>query len=471
MPGFTIEALPTLGAVRVVVDIRDDPDVTDVYDCQLFRSLVPPTDPDWYDSWVKVRVRPTYMLGYETGQYGSPWEMFNTCDVWYDFEAPLDVPLWYVVELPGSSSSYMWAAARTDLLTGDASEFDTSVSAWTADAGATRALNTTTPLFGAGSMRVTVTGASAGTGARAARQAVVAGRMYGLSGWVRSPNGGDMRMVMDWFTAGLALVSTSTVVQTTLAANTTTRQSGSVIAPATAVWGQPRIRIQPAVVAQYVDVDRVRMWGMGDPTVEASTTPVTLSSDDGGWLTDPIVPADSVRLSLLPTDGCDVDPILAGTQSGVIFAAHAAEGRGASGSRFAVVGSALPIPVTGIRKEVTSTLTLATVSFADRDRVHNVMASGRVTLLRLPQVYGITDRYLDVADITTTALSPDLRLPYRIVDVPYAKVGTPAGVTAGALATRIGDLDRYPTWTGFDAARLTTLDLLHGAGSTLGIVP
>lgn len=472
MPGLTFEALPTLGAVRIVVDISDDPDVGDVVDCQLFRSTRAPDDPESYLGWSKVRVRPTYMLDEGPyGQYGSPWEMFNTVDVWYDTEAPLDTPLWYVVELPGASIPYMWGAELVHLLAGNDADFETGLGAWTADTDAAISHLTVAPLFGLGSMRVTLTATVPFTGARLPAVAVEAGLMYGISGWLRSPAGGYVRLGVDWLDASSDWISVSYATQDYLEPGITVRQAGNLVAPVGAAFAQLRVVYSSGTSGQFVDVDRMRMWSMGDPLDEAAATSTVLPSNDGGWLTDPTVPAEAIRLSLLPTDACDVDDMIAGVTSGVIFASHAAEVRSAAGQRFDVVGQANPVPVTGVRKSPTSTLTLATITFDDRDQVHELYGSGRVTFVRLPAEYGVPDRYLDVADVNTSALSPDLRLPYRVIDLPYATVDQPAGPTLGVLGTRISDLDRFATWTDFDQARLTTLDLLHGAGSTTGVTP
>jgi hypothetical protein len=473
MPGFTFEPLPTLGAIRIVVDISDDPDVGDVVDCQLYRSTRGPDHPESYEAWTKVRVRPTYWIDEDGGgQYGSPWEMFNTVDVWYDAEAPLDTPVYYLIELPYSQYPYMWGAELVHLVDGDDADFEASVGAWSADADAAVSHLTVAPLFGVGSMRVTLTASVPYTGARLPVIPVTAGLMYGISGWLRSPAGGYVRLGVDWLDAGMDWLSVSYATQDYLEPGITVRQAGNLVAPASAAFAQFRVVYSSGTVGQFVDLDRMRMWSMGNPDYDGTyATPTILPSNGAGWLTDPTVPGEPVRLSLLPTDACDVDELLDGTSSGVIFAAHSAEQRAATGQRFDVVAQANPVPVTGIRKSPTGTLTLATVSFADRDQVHDLLNTGRVTMLRLPAEYGIPDRYLDVADVNTTALSPDLRLPYRVLDLPYASVDQPAGATAGVLGTRIRDLDRFATWADFDQARLTTLDLLHGAGSTTGVTP
>lgn len=477
MPGFTAEAIPEIGAVRLVLDISDYvPDVPEFPDpaeyCVMYRLTVPPDDPDWFTNLTRVRVRPTYLLGGDvSGPYGFPYDMINGVAVWYDTEAPLDTPVWYLCETYGGDYSYVRASAIVELIGNG--EFATGVAGWQADPGAAIAWETGAPLFGAGSLRITATGAPGLVGARTQFSLpAVAGRMYGFSAWMRGTPGGPWRYGVDWLNGAFGYLSTSYGPQTAVEAGVMTRRSFTAVAPPGTAYAQPRFSEAPAVAGNVLVVDRVRMAAMGAGGDQAEPgTPVVLASADGGWLSDPTTPALDVRLSLLPVDGCDVDAITDGTASGVIFAAHSAETRQSSGARFDVEDSPYPFAVNGRRKAPTASLTLAAVSFADRDRVHDLLASGRYSMLRVPAEFGISARYIDVGEVATTPLSPDLRVPYRVIDVPYAQGSTPAGPADGVTGTRFGDLDRYPTWDAFDDAGLTSVDLLFGAGSTRAIVP
>lgn len=479
MPGFTVEPLPAIGAVRLVVDVSDfvDPDPgnpTAVDEVQMFRLLVPPTDPDWFLSLRKVRVRPTYRVqGEGVGQYGQPWEMFNTADVWYDCEAPLDVPLWYLVETIGGDFSFLYGYPYANVV--ENSEFETNVSGWQPDTHAAITWNNGSPIFGVGSLRIRATQIpTAGwTGARTVtHHPVTAGRMYAFSAWLRASGAPtNVRFGVDWLNAAHGYLATTYSVHTSIpGANVPVRRATTAVAPVGAAYAQPRVMMLAPAAEQLAIVDRVTFSGMGPGDDIVSTPPSTiLASLGGGWFTEPTEPATDVRLSLLPVDGCDVDALVDGTKSGVIFASHSTEGAASAGARFDVVDQRLPVPITSVRRGPTSTLTLASVSFPDRDAVHASLATGRVTMLRLPPEFGISDRYTDVADVSTSALSQDLRLPYRVIDLPYAESTPPSGPIAGVRGTRFEDIDRYATWTEFDAAGLTSIDLLHGAGSTLGV--
>lgn len=459
------EALPDIGAVRLVLNVQDFVDLPVL--CQVFRSIVPPDHPDFFDYVQKVRVRPTYEINSDGYQFGAPWEMTaGGVDVWYDTEAPLDTPVWYQIELVEGDVPYVVGTSMVKLVDHG---FNTSLDSWVADAGASISHNTATPITGAGSLRITATGGTATIGARSAKATgVVATRRYLAEFVVRAgAAASDVRVAVQWYTAADASITTTIGTLTTLPAGGVVRRWLVLTAPATAAKAELRVRwagTPPA--AAILDVDRARLIELTDGTVDANASPVTLPSQSGGWLSHPLLPAQDVRLSLLPIDQCIDEPAL----SGVLFVAHDKEARAGSGARFDVVEQAVPSVVSGLRKAPTSTLTLASLTFDDRDRVHDVVADGAVLLFRAPPEFGIEPRFMDVGDVTTSNLSTDLRLPYRVIDLPYATAQPPAGsATAGVLGTRFADLDRFASWTAFDAAGLTSIDLLHGAGSTLGV--
>lgn len=457
------EALPEIGAVRVVLDVSDMAALP--YEAQVQRLTVPPQSPNFFDYSTTVRVRPTFIIdGGEQGGY--PWEMISGgVDVWYDTEAPLDTPVWYSAELPGATTPFVYARALTPLVTAD---FESGVTGWTAEGGATLTAETADPITGTRSLRLTVVGTPTSIGVHpTARSTVVAGRRYLVEAMLRaSSTTGLVRLAVDWYTAGDVFLSTSFGSTATPAANTDTYRRALLLAPATAARADVRVvwSSNPPTGGALV-VDDVRFADTGDGIGYETSTSLVLPSNDGGWLSDPELPALDVRLDLLPGDGCEIAP----APAGVLFLSHSAETRQSTGTRFDVIDQAAPAIVTGRRKLPTATLTAASLSQADRTKVDNVLTNGDVLMLRVPAEFGVTDRYLDVGDTVTSPLSPDLRLPYRVHDLPYAQASIPGGPAGGVLGVQFQDLDRYPTWVEFDAANLTSLDLLHGAGSTYGI--
>lgn len=461
MAGMTAEPLPAIGAIRVVLDTSDF--VTQPYEVQLLRSLAKPGSPEWDDSLVKVRVRPTTATS-DAAQFGYPWEMTLGRDMWYDSEAPLDTPVYYTAELIGGDYSYLSAHTLVDLMPNG--QFNTGITGWVADTGASIAWETAAPIAGAGSLRITTTGATSPSGARPMPSIpVVAGRMYQIEALLRPSATGTIGLAIDWFTAANVFLTTTFATVTTMNAGVTARRTVRAVAPATAANAQPKIRWASPPAGGTIVVDAVRFLDMNNGADEATATPVTLASNAGGWLSNPARPSQDVRLDLLP----DIDCAPGTVNDGVLFLSHAADSRASAGARFDVVDQAVPSVVTGRRKSPTSSYTFAALTFTDRDRLHNMLALGDVLMARLPREFGIDDRYLDVADVATTALTPDLRVPYRVIDVPYAAVGPPADPTEGVLGNRFADLDRYNTWADFDLAQLTSIGLLYGAGSTLGI--
>ena len=466
MPGFYAEAVPQIGAVRLVLDVSDFVNIALVDEVQLLRSPHSPGTSLFFDTVTKVRIRPWYAIGQTFPQFGYPWEMLaGGQTVWYDTEAPLDTPLYYRAEIPSGDVSFPEAVNAVRLVD---DTFAAGITGWVAAAGTTIAANTTTPIEGVRSLRVTATGGTATIGARSpltAAATVAPGRRYEVSYRVRaSAAQADVRVGVDFHDAAGAFLSTATTAALTAPAGVTTRRRATFTAPALAsrilvrvYWGAT------PTGGHFLDVDDVRVIDMGD--VAGDGTAVVLPSLDGGWLSAPELPAGDVRLELLPTEVCDVAP----TPTGVIFLSNASEQRAGTGARFDVLDQASPHVIVAKRKLPTSTLSVAALSFAERDKVHELVAPGNVCMLRLPDEFGVSDRFLDIGDVGTSALSPDLRRPYRVIDLPYAEVLSPANPIAGVLGTRFTDLDRYPTWAEFDAANLTSIDLLLGDGSTLGV--
>lgn len=469
MGSLYTEALPEIGAVRIVLDIRDFFDVGGENDMQLLRSTGVPGTPEFASQAVRVRPRPSYSISDTFPSIGYPWEMSSGgVDVWYDTEAPFGVPLYYELEIPGAYQTvgvYFAFINSQAAVVLQETGFEAGVSGWTADAGAAVAINTTNPIEQTRSLRITSAGGTAVIGARSAMTAaatIVPGREYAIEASLRAGAAEtDVRLAVDWFTAAAAANGSSNATAQTLAAGVVQRRRHVFTAPALSSRLQVRIRwAGTPAAARTVDVDAVRLLDLGD--VDAPSTGVVLNPTTAGWLSDPELPAGDIQLDLYPADDCT-------SPAGVVFVSNGSDQTASSGARFDVIDQRAPSVVTAKRKLPTSTLTVAALAFADRDRLHDLLATGDVLMLRLVAEYGVADRYLDVGDVATNALSPDLRLPYRVLDMPYQQATSPGGPIGGVLGTRFQDLNRYDTWADFDAANLTSIDLLLGAGSTVGL--
>jgi hypothetical protein len=458
---FSAEVLPNIGAVRLVLDVRGWAFLPD--EVQVRRYLV---DPDTDSvAFTLLRSSPHTIAGdpYATMFEQPTEEIPGGVRVWYDTEAPLDQPVWYRAETIGGDEPYVDATAAAVRLH---ERFEQGIAGWTVTAGS-RTHETVAPLVGVGSLRVTAPGATSQISASPPLlTGVIPGRHYLFEGWLRALSGpSDLQLVIDWRTGAGAAISTTGGSAVTAPAGSTVYRSTRHVAPPLAAQALLRLRWNGTPPAGWATlVDEVRLVDLGTGAY-GQGTPVVVPSAGGGWLRDPLAPRLDVRLSLLPGDECEVDEL----PSGVVFASYAAEARAGASARFDVVEQALPTVALSVRKAPASTLTLASLTFGDRDRLHELLATGRLLLFQVPPEFGIADRYLDVGDSGTAPLVADLRTPYRVHDLPHAVSLPPAGPGEAPPGYRWSDTcDRYTTWDQVDAANVTGVDVLLGALSTGG---
>ncbi|MEV4122920.1 hypothetical protein [Micromonospora sp. NPDC049645] len=460
---FSAEVLPSIGAVRLVLDVRGW--TLHATQVQVRRYLVDP-EFDRDDDFTLLRSSPHTVEGDPYAElFEQPNEVIHgDVRVWYDTEAPLDRPVWYRAEMIGGDAPYVDATAAVVLLH---STFEQDLAGWYAWPTGSTAHETAAPLFGAGSLRVTAPGAVALVNASAPliTTGIVPGHHYLYETWLRALSApSELQVVIDWQTAAGVFISTTGFTLDLIAPVGSTIYRGSrSIAPAGAAQALVRMRWSGTPAAGNAMLfDEVRLLDVGTGAINQGT-PVVVPSAGGGWLRDPLAPSRDVRLSLLPGDECAIDDL----PSGVIFASYAPESRAGASARYDVVEQALPTVARSVRKAPTSTLTLASLTFADRDRVDELLATGRLLLLQVPPEYGIADRYLDVGDAVTAPLVPDLRTQYRVHDLPHAVTLPPSGPGEAPPGYRWADAcDRYTTWNQVDAANITGVDVLLGALST-----
>lgn len=208
-------------------------------------------------------------------------------------------------------------------------------------------------------------------------------------------------------------------------------------------------------------------WFVYEPCAEATT--VELCSDDlvvpssGDFrFGDPVRPCNDVTLQLVG----EIDPACVPTQ-GIFFGNMADEAYDSNTGNLLPVNDSYPIVVSRARRAVTSTLTVATRTFADRDAMLQLLAPGSPQLLRGPAQYGIPDRYMSVGPVTVGRHLSDHRIEPRSVEMPHAAVRRPSGPSQGVCGARVEDLcDTYDTWDEIVAAGFTYADLLRGAASS-----
>lgn len=197
------------------------------------------------------------------------------------------------------------------------------------------------------------------------------------------------------------------------------------------------------------------------PIEQCSDSLVVPSSGDFR-LGDPVRPCNDVVLQMVGEVGPDCVP----TQ-GIFFGNMADETSGANTAAFQPVNAEFPITANRTRSGLTSTLTVASRTFADRDALRALNKPGGALLIRGPVAYGVSDRYMSVGDTSESRPMADHKIQPRVVTMPHTQVARPSGPSQGVCGTRVADLcDRYATWDAMVVAGLNYTDLLRGRAST-----
>jgi hypothetical protein len=191
----------------------------------------------------------------------------------------------------------------------------------------------------------------------------------------------------------------------------------------------------------------------------AQSAGVAVASLGACWLKDPLRPGASVRVDF----AFDPNPLCVPAE-GVFFQSMDAEQRGANAANFNISDQAELIVVSKVRSSITSTLTLVSRTFADRDRLNVALAPGSPLLFQVPAQYGVVQQYLSIGTTTVSRVLPDHRFPIRVFSLPYTSVAAPGGPMQGTVGARWSDTcNRYATWAAVTAAGLTWTQVLDGA--------
>lgn len=204
-----------------------------------------------------------------------------------------------------------------------------------------------------------------------------------------------------------------------------------------------------------------------DQVIETCSDDLVVPSSGDFRLGDPVRPCNDVTLLF----NAPIDPDCVPTQ-GIFFGNMAAEVAPANTGTFMPVNAKYPIAMNRQRQALTSTLTVASRTFADRDALRTLNDPGSPLLLRGPVQYGVYDRYMSVGDVSEDRPVSDHRIPPRAVTLPHLQVARPSGPTQGVCGAQVDDLcDIYPTWDAMAAAGLTWADLLRGKASNDTPIP
>lgn len=173
---------------------------------------------------------------------------------------------------------------------------------------------------------------------------------------------------------------------------------------------------------------------------------------------DPLIPGNNVRVDF----AWDPNPLCAPTE-GVFWQSLDTEQYAANAAVFNINNQDVAQVVSKRRSAPTSTLTLVSRTFADRDRLITLLASGSALLFQAPDEYGLPDRYISVGANSVSRVLPDHRIPIRVFSMPHTVCAAPGGPMQGTVGARWGDLcNRYATWAAVNAAGLTWIQLLDG---------
>jgi len=204
-----------------------------------------------------------------------------------------------------------------------------------------------------------------------------------------------------------------------------------------------------------------------DQVIETCSDDLVVPSSGDFRLGDPVRPCNDVTLLF----NAPIDPDCVPTQ-GIFFGNMAIEVAPANTGTFMPVNAKYPIAMNRQRQALTSMLTVASRTFADRDALRTLNDPGSPLLLRGPAQYGIYDRYISVGDVSEDRPVTDHRIQPRTVTLPHLEVARPSGPTQGICGAQVDDLcDIYPTWNAVAAAGLTWADLLRGKASNDTPIP
>lgn len=190
----------------------------------------------------------------------------------------------------------------------------------------------------------------------------------------------------------------------------------------------------------------------------ATSGGVLLPSLGASQFKDPLRPGNNVRVDFF----FDPNPLCIPSE-GIFWQSLDVESQAANAAVFNVNNQANPLVVSKVRSSVTSTLTLVSRTFQDRDRLIALLAPGSPLLFQVPDEYGLPDRYISVGADSYGRVLPDHRFPIRVFSLPHSVVSTPGGPMQGTVGARWQDTcNRYASWGAVNGAGLTWTQVLDG---------
>jgi hypothetical protein len=175
-------------------------------------------------------------------------------------------------------------------------------------------------------------------------------------------------------------------------------------------------------------------------TVQATSSSVTLASNDKTWLKDPTVPALNFVLKVTSMGDLTRD-----LPTGVFF----------------VAGRTYPVVTTGHRFAPTGDLVVYTETFAERQAMLNILSTGRVLQLSTPDGYGLGAYYVGVGAVVEHRPTAIADNPVRHWTLPLTVTDRPAYVSSAASGNTWADVvSNYATWADVIRLKATWNDLI-----------
>ena len=360
--------------------------------------------------------------------------------VLYDTEAPLDAAVYYTATAP-----LVTLNANSLLASGYSDPWYPTDPAVTIRMTATKG--------GAQFMTFFSAGATASPTIRAEDIPATPGAVFTVAAMLSANVSQSVAVGVTFRDATGAALSAPSTSATVLAATTV---SVTATAPAGTVSVQPYLTMNGTPAATVVvSVNTVVATSAAGSAISAG---VSLASLGACQLKDPLRPGDNVRVDF----SFDPDPLCIPAE-GIFWQSLDAEQQAANSASFNINNQAAPVVVSKTRSSVTSTLTLVSRTFPDRDRLITLLAPGSPLLFQAPDEYGLPDRYMSVGADTISRVLPDHRIPLRVFSLPHAVVASPGGPMQGTVGARWQDTcNRYATWGLVNAAGLTWTQVLDG---------
>lgn len=250
-----------------------------------------------------------------------------------------------------------------------------------------------------------------------------------------------------------AILSTVSTSATVLAATSVTATGTT---PANTVAVRPLMTMSGTPAATtVVSVNPVTVTTVAGT---AATQNVSVPSHEACQFKDPLRPGNNVRVDFT----FDPNPLCVPAE-GVFWQSLDVESQAANAAVLNVNNQANPLVVSKVRSSPTSTLTLVSRTFADRDRLIALLAPGSPLLFQAPNEFGLPDRYISVGADTISRVLPDHRIPIRVFSLPHAVVSAPGGPMQGVVGARWSDV--CSTWATVASSTYTWLEVLDGLAS------